>query len=271
MHEEILIAPVNRWLAAGTHSDMGLYGAPGSFNILPQQTGAVPVGNDENQPTSPLPMLPAHAAPPPIAGTAAAHTPVSAVLPAQAAMELVAPILLHPADPAPEAFIGTGSVRPATVEPVTAPSTQISQPDDAGAPAAPAAVAADGEPPADLQIGLPAIAPATVAEVGEFLGSDPAEGIATLISLVSTSDVFELRDVDLPAELLADATDPITAMVDSLAGIASDDPLFAESGDSPASTVSEALADIDETLAEAAPAPSALEQPADDVLHGLGL
>lgn len=270
MHEGILIAPVNRWLASGTHSDMGLYGAPGSFDILPQQAGAALAGNAESQPASPSPSLPAHSAPSPTAGLTAVDAPVGAVLPAPAAMGLVAPVLTHPANPAQELLVG-GSLRPVTVEPGTSPSPQTSQPADAGAPAAPAVLAADGEPPADVQIGLPAGAPATVAEVGEFLGSDPAQGIATLVSLVSASEVFELRDVDLPAELLAGTAGSITAMVDSLADVAPVDPLFAESGDAPASSVSEALPVLDETLDEAAAAVPVVGQPADDVLHGLGL
>lgn len=61
----------------------------------------------------------------------------------------------------------------------------------------------------------------------DLLGTDPAGGIATLVSLVTVTDLIDLRDAD--ADVLGG--DPQLTMIDSLAadGIFVD-PLFAEAG-----------------------------------------
>jgi hypothetical protein len=124
---------------------------------------------------------------------AAPSAPVAAALPADAgARSLAAPTLATVADAAPGEALQT----PAGASVVAAADSVIVAATEAATPV--------------LQV-APAVG-AVADDVQDLLGSDPAGGIATLVSLVSVSDVLDLGQAgaDVPA------ADPALAMLDTL-------------------------------------------------------
>lgn len=102
----------------------------------------------------------------------------------------------------------------------------------------------------------------------DLLGADPEGGIATLVSLVSLSDIMDLRDAGEE-----DGPDSASAMIDALAAdLVTADPLQAETErDDDDGLPVDALGDAPVVAADIAPPPLPVDPPVDDLLDGLGL
>ena len=226
MDDRILYNPDNRFLASSGSNDFSLYGAPAD-PALWFARAAAPSEDDEAAPSAgsgPAPLEPGPGqtaaslpsalqgiAPP--AGDGAAPVPAS-VLPAAAFAEAApsaAPVT--PLAPFVPGFAAPPSVERSEAAPPQAPAAAP----EARADAAPASgegltgttqAAAATVPAASLAPEASSIGPAvsgplsqllpagtSVPEdgVNDLLGSDPAGGIATLVSLVTISEVLDLQ------------------------------------------------------------------------------
>lgn len=286
MQAEILIAPANRWLAGGAHNDIANFGAPflPLLSIHPASSNA--------------PALSDHGSAVPAAGLASPAQSLAEPEPANLPAPLAArqPVdqsapAAPPAIQAPtSAPAETGSLTPANFThspfstltlPVEAPTEARALAETASSPAEltqlvdPAELASSAPAlPADLdlpqiEIGpVVALAEQSAGEAIELLGNDPAGGIATLVSLVSITDIIDLNDVLAPdSGVVETAGDPGLSMLDALADdLVTVDPLAAESDDTDGDSAP--IPGLDAPLPTPTSLPT-LDDPLDDAAGGL--
>lgn len=269
MQDPAMIVPVSRGFAPGAGGDVALFGAPiPGFSIHPFE----PAGAAE-APTTQAPAL----------------------SPPAAAQTLASPALSPPSeepvfDVAPAVRIAAAPAQPPlqeSEEPEAAPvAAAHPQGEEASAEhadsASPSVTPTSGTgPPAIEAVETP------LSQALELTGSDPAGGIATLVSMVAITDVVDLRDVQaLGSDLPQIGPDPLGSLLDLLATdlivvepIVPAPEALVESVAAPvigAVQLSEGLADALPDLADLAvsteppPLLASLDPPIDDLLDGLG-
>jgi hypothetical protein len=254
MDDRILYNPDNRFLASSGSNDFSLYGAPSdpALSFAPVASPAAPADATPSAPAAGAPAdaasdpanpeVPASdstSAPPDAAEAAAGSAPnlppISFVEAAPTAAAVATPLA-----PFTGGFTAPPAVDRAEVAPPPQPAASPAAAADtvpafASAPAGPvpagtvddiaASVAVGTLPPGLQEVIGPATtgplsdvlvaAPAALDDgVTDLLGSDPAGGIATLISLVTISEVLDLQPVTTAGEdaILASAPPVIDAL-----------------------------------------------------------
>lgn len=293
MVDDLLFRPDRNWLTSSGAGDLGMFGP------LPQ---AIFAPANEDVEAAAEASQTANSSPPANDGSSEAMATGSVVdnnLPSAAGETdaipttlIASPVTLTPTNVADgfdaPAMLAAGQVGGSVISSLT-PQAQAQSSDTAlashqseatpalAAPASPLTVPTIIDPVAQA-ISLPAddalegvsehisttvaAADALVGEAQDILGSDPTAGIATLVSLVTITDLIDLRDAGAETATI----DAHLAMLDALTGDAiTVDPLFAETHDD---MDSEPVTDI----ADALPVPDPPILPVDigDHLPGLG-
>jgi hypothetical protein len=257
MDERILINPDNRFLASSGANDFSLYGAPAEPTLSfrpakpdgrPDDSVAPPAAGAANAGDEPLPTDLQHSAvsAAEAAGPAWGSSAVAARAADASPRGEAAPAADSPGATStlvPTAFDLTAPLAPpAAAAPPAAPA-QAPQPLQTAQaePVEPLAAAVSG-PLASLLIDEAVGAAAD--DVQDLLGADPVAGIATLVSLVSISDVVDLGDagaaavsdiVGTPADTMLDAlaADPLGALAPDPEEVSDDAPAAGLLGGSP--------------------------------------